>query len=55
MNPIAVLKVDAPEGVAPGDLVELRIVTTPAYAENLAGGHGQARWGARVWPAAFKR
>ena len=53
VNPTIVLKIDRPEGVRTGDLVELRVVTRPATSESLAGGHGQAALGPRVFEPAF--
>jgi len=54
LNPIVVIKVDAPEGVKTGDLVELRVVCDPPFAESVTGGHSQALWGPRVWAPTFK-
>ncbi len=53
LNPIVVLKLDAPPGVKSGDLVELRVVCDPPYAESVSGGFSQAVWGPRVWAPTF--
>ncbi len=53
VNPPAVLKIDRPPSVRPGDLVVIRFTCEPPSSESKAGGHGQAIWGPRVWPASF--
>jgi len=54
LNPIVVLKLDAPAGVSPGDLVEVRVICDPPFAESVTGGHSQAIWGPRVWTPTYK-
>ncbi len=53
VNPPIVLKLDRPQGVEPGDLVEIEITCRPPYAESLAGGMGQSIWGPRTWKPTF--
>ena len=54
LNPIVVLKLDAPAGVEPGDLVEVRVECDLPFAESVTGGHSQAIWGPRVWTPTYK-
>ena len=51
--PVLLLKADAPQGVNPGDLVELRLVVSPPFAETLQFSTGRVRIGVRAAQAAF--
>ncbi|MBI1379596.1 MAG: hypothetical protein GC161_00740 [Planctomycetaceae bacterium] len=51
--PVLLLKADAPAGVRPGDLVELRLVVSPPFAETLQFSTGRVRIGVRAAQAAF--
>lgn len=52
--PVGILRVDGPAGVREGDLVEVRLVTTPAYAESLHYGTGRPWIGPRMGTPFFR-
>lgn len=48
------LKVDAPPGVGPGDLVQVRVESERSFAESLAHGRDQAPFALRMLPPVFR-